>query len=70
MRIQLPTSEDPPCDRNGVVMPVSGMSLVTPPDDDEHLQGQHEGEAAYQQLGERVLDQIVAVRSPRCTISP
>jgi len=31
MRIQLPTSEDPPCDRKGVVIPVSGMSLVTPP---------------------------------------
>ena len=28
---QLATSDDPPAERNGVVRPVSGMRLVTPP---------------------------------------
>src|SRR5580700_6169051 len=28
---QLAISEEPPCDRNGVVMPVSGISPLTPP---------------------------------------
>lgn len=29
--IQLVTTEDPPCARNGIAIPVSGISPVTPP---------------------------------------
>ena len=53
---QLATRDEPPWDRNGVVMPVSGIRPGHPAHDHEHLQRQHERQAARQQLGERVAD--------------
>ncbi len=52
--IQLATRDDPPAAMNGVVRPVTGMTRVMPPDDDEDLQGDDEAEADAEQLAEVV----------------
>ncbi len=53
--IQLATSDEPPAARKGVVRPVSGMTRVTPPIDDEDLQRDDEGEADAEEAAEVVL---------------
>ena len=52
--IQLAISDEPPYDRNGVVSPVSGISLVTPPMTTKTCSASATREADRQQLAERV----------------
>ena len=54
MTIQLATSEEPPADRNGVVRPVSGIRLVTPPTTMNTCSADDEGQAAGEQPAEDV----------------
>ena len=69
MRIQLATRLEPPWDRKGVVMPVSGMSRVTPPTITNTCSASMNDRppASSFEYGSLIMS---AVRIPRCTIRP
>src|SRR6202042_2526 len=66
---QLATSEEPPWDRNGVVIPVSGISRVTPPTITNTCRARTKASPPASSLANGSLTAIAA-RRPRCTSSP
>src|ERR1700753_3077958 len=67
--IQLPSSEEPPWARNGVVIPVSGISRVTPPTITNTCRASMKDRPPARILANGSLTASEVAR-PRCTIRP